>query len=351
MFGFEPVVQLPAELPGALGALARWDAASFAPELSPENARACWDMALRCAALANVSAPVAGKAPGRVLIIASANVFTAPLEWAWQLTSRGVGVILKPARAQEAVCRALAEEMPDVEVRAWKGGNDLAAETATLGEVHGVIAFGEDETLAALSGRIPDNLPFCAFGAKFAVAVVDALDATNADALAMDAALYDGRGCMSPIAVFARTMDRSALADALERAETRWPRGTLSGSEGVRLRSGRLLGRSNETCRFEPIENERYAAFALPAAALGSGGGPRQLVVHPWEEPTDVANALRPFGGALGTMGTTHALAAELSPMLDGARRWCSVGKMQMPPGNRPTHDGVAVLSRLWGAR
>lgn len=346
---FERSGPLPADLPEPLARLARYDAAPFAPELSPENARSCWAFALHCTATANIERTLPEHSPKSVLIIASANVFTAPVEWAWQLSQRGVRVVIKAAREHAGVVQALAAELPGVEAREWKGGTDLAAEAEALAGTNGVIAFGRDETLRALRERIPAGIPFCAFGAKFGVAVVDRLDAETAGAVAADFALYDGAGCMSPVGVFARSVDISAVEVAMSRAQARWPRGPLSDYHGALARRTALLARANSDPQFTRVERPEFSILSMDAAYLADGASPRQMVIYPWNNLADVAGALLPFREQLGTIGTDSALAETLMRLLGPSpRRFCELGRMQTPPASRAHHDGVDVLARLW---
>mgnify|MGYP003393948598 CR=1 FL=1 len=346
---FENSRALSLELPSPLSRLAQYDAAPFAPELSPENARSCWTFALHCAATADNDRPLSGHAPRCVLLIASANVFTAPLEWAWQLSQRGVRVVIKAAREHSAVVHALAAELPGVEAREWKGGVDLDPEAQALSEADAVLAFGRDDTLDTIRQRLRAGTPFCAFGAKFGVAVVDSLDAETAGAVAADFALYDGAGCMSPVGVFARAVDIGAVELAMSRAQARWPRGPVSDHQGVLARRTSLLARANPEPQFTSVEHPDFSILSMGADYLADGASPRQMVIYPWKNLTDVAVALFPFREGLGTVGTQPALAETLLRLLGPSpRRFCELGRMQTPPASRLYHDGVDVLARLW---
>ena len=95
-----------------LDALAALDAAAFGTGLSPQNARACWAAALEGAQQVPLDRELQGEPPRCVTIVASANVFTAPIEWAWALSARGVRVILKSARGLAPVGEAVAAALP-----------------------------------------------------------------------------------------------------------------------------------------------------------------------------------------------------------------------------------------------
>lgn len=311
-----------------LAALTRLDPSGWDTGLSPENARASWAAALSAISRPALRRPLPGRPPRAVLIVASRNVFTAPLEWLFQLRARGVRVLLKPARGQEAACRAMAEVL-SAELRSWRGG-DLAAEAAALAEVDGVIAFGRAETLAALRARVPPGVVFLGFGPRFGVSVVDRVD----EATVLDHVLYDGRGCMSPAAVFAREADLDRVGAILARFEQELPRGPLDPAEAVGFRARVLLARAVGRV----IEGPAWAAMELPRAHFSPVALPRLVVIHPWAELDEVRATLAPFAAELGTVA-----GADLGWPL----RSCRPGHMQLPEMDR-LHDGVDVLEALW---
>lgn len=328
----------PFDVASALACLRALDPAAWDVGLSPENARACWAGALSTVEPAAVLAPIPGRAPGAVLIVGSANVFTAPLPWMLHLAARGVRTLVKPARGQEAAVRAMAACIPGVEVRAWKGG-DVEAEAAALAEVDGALGFGGADAMAAIGARVPPGKVWLPFGPRFGIAVV----ARATPALVADHALYDGHGCMSPAAVFAREADLDALAAAMAEAEAALPRGPVDPAEGAAIRARVALARALGDARTGP----GWAVLRLPAAHFSPEALPRVLVVHPFAEVGDVAAALGPWRERLGTVATDLGpdAVAALRPL-----RVCAPGRMQLPPAGR-LHDGVDVLARLWGAR
>lgn len=326
-----------------LAPLLALDAADFDTGLSPSNARAAWNEALALAAMADTTRSLPGRPPGAVAIIASANVFTAPLEWAYQLAARGVRVVLKAASAQGKAASALAL-LPGVEVREWLGGHDVEAESRALGEVDAVVAFGAATTLDALRRRSP--VPVLGFGPRFGVAFAPELSPGDPARIARDVARFDSRGCMSPAALFTRRADLHGLAAAMAEAEAAWPRGTVSPEEAVETRRLVLLARATGAV----VEGPGWTVASLPAARFAPRGLPRVLVVHPVDDDAEAARALAPFRAELGTVGTPgeHGIVGALG--LGGLPpvRVCALGEMQRPPGGRPLHDGVDVMGWLW---
>ncbi len=312
-----------------LPALRALDPAGWGLPLSDAMAAVTWAEAVDALEAADLAAPVAGRAPRRVAIIASANVYTAPLPWIAQLAAHGVEVVVKPARGQLAAMTAIAACFVGVSVRPWIGG-DVDAEVAALADVDGVIAFGTAETIAALRSRVRG--PFCGFGPRFGVAVVESVGPE----VVADVIRYDGRGCMSPAAVFARAWDLDRVAGWMADAEARWPRGRIEPAEAVAIRTRVALGRAVGQVRV----GDAWAVLALPARHFSPVSLPRVLVLH----PLDGVDAVAPFQAELGTVSVDLGVAPSAPP----APRRCRPGEMQRPPATR-WHEGVDVLGTLWG--
>jgi len=311
-----------------IDALCRLDAAKWDTGLSPANARACWAGALSTLGAEGRPRVDRGRAPRAVGLIASANVFTAPLEWLVQLAARGVPTLLKPARGQTGMAEAWAGCIPGMSVRPWRGG-ELDPEAEFLAEVDGVIAFGRRETLDAIGARVPPGVVYIPFGPRYGVSVVDEIGADTV----LDHALYDGRGCMSPAAVFARRVNLADIGNRMEAAETQLPRGRVEPADAAAIRARVALGKA--VGRVE--EGAHWAVIELPIRYFSPIALPRVLNVHPFADLEEVRAAVEPTGALLGTVAGEG---------LD-ATRVCAPGRMQFPEVGR-AHDGVDVLAALW---
>ncbi len=338
---------MPIDLPAALARLAALDPTGWSTGLSEANARACWAAALDALDPDTLLAPVAGTRPGAVLVVCSGNVYTAPLPWLLHLVARGVRVIAKPASGQEASVRAMAGAIGApglLEVRTWRGGDrgedDSAAEAATLAEVDGVVAFGGAAAMTAIRARLPEGVVWLPFGPRFGVGVVDTLSDTVAEAAVEDVALYDGHGCMSPAAYFARHVDLDAVAARMAAAEERWPRGAVDPADAANTRARIMLARAAG----RKVVGAGWAVLELPADHFSPVALPRVLVVHPFTDVEEVRAAVAPWRDRLGTVAT------DLPGLYLGAPRLCAPGRMQHPSCGR-FHDGVDVLGALWRQR
>ncbi len=239
-------------------------------------------------------------------------------------------------RALAAVDPALAATV----VAAYWPGGDLAREDAALGRAEVVVATGSDATLAALVPRLGRRL--IAHGPRWSVAVVERAAAAEVDAIALDVALHDQRGCLSPHAIYVTGDARGfaeRLAAALDAVAVRLPPGPASVDARA---AARLLAAEAE--------------WAPGAAVLGGAGGTviyeeapafrptaglRTVRVHPLRDPRVLPELLPP--GRIECVGVAGVDPAPLVAVLRarGVARICPVGRMQRPPlswprGQRP---------------
>lgn len=301
------------------------------PNLDPGLARRCLDLArapLTVEALALEASRARGRQPlESVGIVVAQGVFTAPLEWAALYATMGLRVLLKAPREQAETCRALAEAMR---------AEGLPVQVSTgrdLSGLEALVAFGGEQTAVELAQGWP-QAKLQSFGHRVSAAWVQVPEAPEAiaalgQALAWDHLLYDGQGCMAPVAVFVEG-DRLALADALHLAlsEAPWPRAPLDPALGPlwreRLGLARALGQART--------GAQHAVLLLPADQLLALALPRMAVLLP-----AVPDAL------LSLPLSTLALNAVDAPPQHHAPRTCLPGQMQLPPFPR-RHDGVDMV-------
>ena len=234
-------------------------------------------------------------------------------------------------RALAAVDPALAATV----VAAYWPGGDLAREDAALGRAEVVAVTGSDATLAALAPRLGRRL--IAHGPRWSVAVVERAAAAEVDAIALDVALHDQRGCLSPHAVYV-TGDARGFAERLAAALD---------AVAVRLAPGPASVDARAAARLLAAEAE----WAPGAAVLcGAGGtviyeeapafrptaGLRTVRVHPLRDPRVLPELLPP--GRIECVGVAGVDPAPLVAVLRarGVARICPVGRMQRPPLSWP---------------
>ena len=268
------------------------------------------------------------------VFVAARTVFTAPLEWCAVLLGRGTRVVLKmpagePGWAPELVETAEACSLP----LSWTEDRSVVARHPL------VVAMGSDATIAEIRATARADARVLAHGHKFSVCWITKPESWRA--LAEDLALYDTRGCMSPVVILTPLPLDEALDDlsvAMARLQERYPRGAIAPMEGAAIRARSALART--------VGQERtgfgWAIHEVPTQHIEPTPLPRTPTLVSVANLSEAMAALEPHMVSLGTVGTDDAGSAER--WLDGgACRVCSVGKMQRPPLVR-MHDGQPWL-------
>ncbi len=252
--------------------------------------------------------------------------------------------------------QTLAEQDPEVAAALGLGHDD-----AVLASADAVVAEGRDETLAMLRARVPPAHSFIGYGHKLSLAAVgrgiDPLHAARA--LALDVALYDGRGCLSPACIAVEDVPHgraenlaSLLATELERMERELPRGTLDAAEHLAVRELRARWASRDGARaWLARSGTHWGVVSVPESDTPPLGGAFRNVpvvavpdLHGLERLCD---SFAPHLSTLAHAGFGEGQAA-LGPLAlrAGASRLCALGRMQLPPiGWR--HDGRGAIAAL----
>ncbi|HEY5094174.1 MAG TPA: acyl-CoA reductase [Candidatus Eremiobacteraceae bacterium] len=196
----------------------------------------------------------------RALVILPGNVIGPALCAAYSVAITGASAILKAASSERAVADIVARQWNEIgyplagaiEARYWPGG-DLAAEADAVADVDGVIAFGSDETIDSIRGRVPATKHFKGYGTRYSLGLVthgaDLLPA--AESAAIDVSMFDQAGCMSPQTIYvvgdaSRALRFAhALDGALHRTSLWLPRIKPSYDEAAA--ANEVLRRSNLT--------------------------------------------------------------------------------------------------------
>jgi hypothetical protein len=280
-------------------------------------------------------------------------------------------VLLRPASRDPVTPRLLAESIGAVDPELGRAIEIVAFPATDTGSLDRflaaecVVASGSDETIAALTSRTRPSQRVVAYGHRLSIAVVDAEAveagaASLADAVALDVALWDQLGCLSPVAVYvtgdhpidaARTLAK-ALAVSLAARAAALPRGELDATTAA------------------TIAHERDAA-AMRAAAGGdvtvhAGAGTdwtviaeadarwrpsplhRFVRVHPVTRDEGLEHALRPAVRHLSSIALASRAGTGLAEVVAAlpASRVCAPGRLQAPPLDWP-HDGRSLLAPL----
>jgi hypothetical protein len=268
--------------------------------------------------------------------------------------------VLAKAAARDPVtprlgARSLAEADPGLgaalAVVGFPGGD--AECSAVLLEAECVAATGSDATVAELRARVPDARRVVARGHRLSLAALGP-EATRgpalrraAAALALDVALWDQLGCLSPVSVHAVDADPAAcdrvaeaLAAELAAAEERWPRGRVDAATasaiGAERDEAELRGAAGRRVAVLASRGTAWTVVREDAPELRPGPLHRFVRVHPAHSPERLRAALAPAGRHLAAVAVegfgpqTRGIARALAEL--GASRVCAPGTLQAPP-------------------
>lgn len=335
-------------------ALASWDAAAlhrlYTDEIGAESAPG----------FETTSVVLAGSIPMPTLL-----AIVAPL-------AVGSPVLVKPASrdplSPELMARSVAEVDPELGAcvaLARVRGADADA-IAALCEAECVVAYGDDATIAALAARIAPSQRFVAHGHRVSVAALgphalagEALREACAG-LAVDVALWDQLGCLSPAAVYVQGDAAAArrvgerLAAELRALSARWPRGRVEAANAARFAHERdaaeLRVASGAALALHADTRAGFCVVCETDAAMRPAPLHRFARVHPVTDTGALVATLKPLrrhlaGVALAGFGAEQpALARALRQL--GASRVCEPGALQAPPLSWES-EGRGVLASL----
>jgi hypothetical protein len=255
--------------------------------------------------------------------------------------------------------RALAAAL---EVTAFDARDDASLDAFLAADA--VVATGSDETVGRVAARVAPPRRVVGYGHRVSFAALGPAALAGAPLrqacarLAVDVALWDQLGCLSPVSLFVAGDARAAraaaeaLGEALEAAEAELPRGEVAPEAAAAI-------------AHERAEAELRAAARGRAALLAGrtwtvvaeeDAQPRPAPLHRFVRVVcagdlgGVLAALAPYGPHLAALGAagfgTGAAALARGAAALGASRVCALGRMQAPPLDWP-HDGQGVLLPL----
>jgi hypothetical protein len=291
----------------------------------------------------------------RVAIVSSDSTIGVALVPAVYALAAKCDVLVKDRN--DALVRAfflsLAEERPEFAAAAvardWRGGAD-PDEAGVLGRADAVVAFGSDPALRAIRAQLRADARFVAFGHRASVGFVQLAEIPARrreallDAIATDALLYDGEGCLSLHALFVAG-DASAtaalatdLAAAFERVSIEFPPGTADDPQrAAALAAYRNLGAfraaGGRGAIYAPVRATAAIAFDPPRDAPPPLL-PRVLPVFPVAGPEDAVAYLRAQHVPVMAVGVSDPAAPAALRFAEaiGAVRIARLGEMQAPP-------------------
>jgi hypothetical protein len=238
--------------------------------------------------------------------------------------------------------------------------------TRALLEADCVCATGSDATIAAVRAQVKPPRRLIADGHRLSIAAVVPPESAElrvdlAGRLAVDIALWDQLGCLSPIAVFAVDPEparMAALAEeiaaALANAEKEWPRGAIDARAGHAIAQQRaeaeLRRAAGHAVEVHASDSTAWTVVVEDGPELRSAPLHRFIRVIPVPDPQHLLDAIEPLGAHLAAVAIegfgerTGQLAHALADL--GASRVCAPGSLQSPPLDW-RHGGRGVLAPL----
>ncbi len=293
---------------------------------------------------------------GLATIVLAGNVFTACLRPIVLSLLFEVPTLVRASSRDALLAEAFARALPPpfdaaCAVRTFARDDDACWE-AFFRHADAAHVYGGDETLRAIRARLPVHTRFVGHGHGLGVAVVRAssFDERAAEALSLDVAAYDQRGCLSPqeVLVLGTHDDASAVVErlmpALEACARTLPRGPLPADVAAAARRWRDVALAVGELR----EAATHAVALDPTSMLPLGPGHRHLVVRALG-PDELATRLANHGRHLKALGLGEP--GLLTAPMGTAPRVCPLGGMQTPPfdaaldGLPPTEGFLSLLS------
>jgi hypothetical protein len=308
--------------------------------------------------------------PRLAVHVFSGNVPGLPV---WSLTC---GLLVKAANLGKTAsgepllpalfAASLAEVDPDLArclaILYWPGGaEDL--EAAAFGRAEAIIAYGGDEALRSLRGRVPAAARFLAYSHRLSFGLIarEALTAAGAPEVAaraaFDVAIFDQQGCVSPHVFYVETGGKvsprdfaASLAAALQEVERRLPRGRIPLGASAAIQGLRDMADLGGDEVWASPGGTAWTVIFEDDAAFAPSCLNRTVRVKPVADLADLPPLLAPLGNALQTAGVAApperlpALAASLGRL--GVTRLCPLGQMPFP-AFAWHHDGRGNLLDL----
>ena len=263
-------------------------------------------------------------------------------------------VLAKPASRDPVTAHLFAESLRGIDpelgaaIEIVSFARDDSACAEAFFDTDCVVATGSDETIAEIANQVRAGTHLVSHGHRMSIAVVGP---EHAEATALDVALWDQLGCLSPVAAYCEAAEAEpfaqALAEALEEIERRLPRGELPilAAAAIRRERGeaemRRAGGIDVSVRGD--EALRWTVVREADASWRPTPLHRFVRVHPIEGRDHLLRALEPV--AMHLAGIACDLPApDLAPL--GAARICEPGSLQTPP-LAWHHDGQPLLAPL----
>ncbi len=309
-----------------------------------------------------------------VLAILPGNVIGPTIATAYCAAAAGANLMLKSSSRELQLADIVAAQFehlgPPVagtlRPMRWSGGDaDYEAKVFPLAQR--IIVFGDDATIEDVKRRAPDGTAVKGYGSAFSVGFVPSGSDIGAatEGAALDVALFDQRGCLSPQTIYVEGSEARAILFAhglslsLSKLGSSLPRARAGEAEKAAVAEfirrlqvralppathalGTIFVGPDKGCGVE------FVVGAEPFSSPVCPGFGRLVIVKPCRDAAQAANAAKTLGPRLDSVGVTGRITPSLLRTFTqaGALRVCPLGEMQRPPlGYRPRIADFADVS------
>ncbi|MBT7983245.1 MAG: hypothetical protein HN584_11825 [Akkermansiaceae bacterium] len=225
-----------------------------------------------------------------------------------------------------------------------------------LGSAKAIIVFGSDETVREIESRLFHHQIFIPHNHKVSVAIIDSDESQEAAKLAaLDVAMYDQQGCLSPHDIYVHPKEQprsfaAKLANSLSELNSKYPPTGRTMEENIRiddLRRSYSFRSSNDTSVqiWESDSNTDWTVVYEDEPQFAASPLGRFVFVKPL--PKSLDDALNLNKEHLSTIALyPFSLQRAESLNLCGATRICPLGSAQNPSVFWH-HDGLQTLAPL----
>ncbi|NOY83806.1 MAG: hypothetical protein GXO96_03085 [Nitrospirae bacterium] len=222
-----------------------------------------------------------------------------------------------------------------------------------------VIAYGSDESIATIQTLMPSNTPRILHGHKLSFGIIsrENISKNLSKKVAMDIALYDQQGCLSPHLYYVESDGKSTpldfaeqVAESLQILSKKFPKGLCDESTASQIQQLRGTLPLKGGSVFESPNNTDWTVLFDPSPEFTLSPLSRCVWIKSVGDLSEIPPLLSSVRNDIQAIGIaipkTRADTMIENLSLIGGCRICPIGKMQRPPLNW-MHDGKKRLLPL----
>ncbi|MEK7702963.1 MAG: acyl-CoA reductase [Nitrospirota bacterium] len=232
-----------------------------------------------------------------------------------------------------------------IAIVSWEQSNQKEM-SAAFSQSDKVILYGSDETVDAIAKLVSPLTKMIVHGSKVSLGLIakECVSREIAERAAMDVALYDQRGCLSPHLYYVEEGGGNApilfaqyLSEALQKMPL--PKGPISNDSASAIQQLRGTMQLMGGMVFASSNTVDYTVLYDPDPAFAFSPLSRTIWIKPIKTFSEIGNHLSAIGNKLQAVGIAlpESSCGKRESILEmlglmGACRICPIGEMQKPP-------------------